>query len=73
MLGTTPEAVNSALKRARATVDNYLADSSSSGSSGTGSRRPARQPDTAAEHRLVRKGGGGAGSPTPWNAPTWTP
>src|SRR6202161_4389882 len=49
MLGTTQEAVNSALKRARATVDNHLADS---GSSGTGSRRPARQPDTAAEYRL---------------------
>src|SRR3984885_12994137 len=38
MLGTTEEAVNSALKRARATVDNHLADASS----GTGSRRPAR-------------------------------
>jgi RNA polymerase sigma-70 factor (TIGR02960 family) len=50
MLGTTQEAVNSALKRARATVDNHLADSSS-----TGSRRPARQPDTAAEHRLVAR------------------
>ncbi len=64
MLGTTQEAVNSALKRARATVDNHLADSSSTGSgssgtgtgsSGTGSRRPARQPDTAAEHRLVAR------------------
>jgi RNA polymerase sigma-70 factor (TIGR02960 family) len=66
MLGTTQEAVNSALKRARATVDNHLADSGStgstgnsgssgSGSSGTGSRRPARQPDTAAEHRLVAR------------------
>ena len=58
MLGTTQEAVNSALKRARATVDNHLADSSSSGSSGgsssTGSRRPARQPDTA-EHRLAAR------------------
>ena len=53
MLGTTPEAVNSALKRARATVDNHLADSSSTGSSG--SRRPARQPGTAAEHRLVAR------------------
>src|SRR5271154_4725000 len=41
MLDTTQEAVNSALKRARATVDNHLADSSSTGS-GTGSRRPAR-------------------------------
>jgi RNA polymerase sigma-70 factor (TIGR02960 family) len=51
MLDTTPEAVNSALKRARATVDNHLADSGSSGSS-TGSRRPPRHPDTAAEHRL---------------------
>jgi RNA polymerase sigma-70 factor (TIGR02960 family) len=66
MLGTTQEAVNSALKRARATVDNHLADSGSTGStgnsgssgsggSGTGSRRPARQPDTAAEHRLVAR------------------
>jgi RNA polymerase sigma-70 factor (TIGR02960 family) len=52
MLGTTQEAVNSALKRARATVDNHLADSSSTGG---GSRRPARQPDTAAEHRLVAR------------------
>jgi RNA polymerase sigma factor (sigma-70 family) len=77
MLGTTPEAVNSALKRARATVDNHLADTSSTGtgtgstgnsgtgssgtgssgtgSRGTGSRRPARQPGTAAEHRLVAR------------------
>jgi hypothetical protein len=68
MLDTTQEAVNSALKRARATVDNHLADSSSTGStgggsgtgstgggSGTGSRRPARQPDTAVEHRLVAR------------------
>ena len=53
MLDTTQESVNSALKRARATVDNHLADSGSS--SGTGSRRPARQPDTAAEHRLVAR------------------
>jgi RNA polymerase sigma-70 factor (TIGR02960 family) len=52
MLGTTQEAVNSALKRARATVDNHLADS---GSSGTGSRRPERQPDAAVEHRLVAR------------------
>jgi RNA polymerase sigma-70 factor (TIGR02960 family) len=50
MLGTTSEAVNSALKRARATVDDRLA-----GSSGTGIRRPARQPGTAAEHRLVAR------------------
>ena len=50
MLDSTQEAVTSALKRARATVDNHLADSSS-----TGSRRPARQPDTAAEHRLVAR------------------
>ncbi|MFF2519880.1 sigma factor-like helix-turn-helix DNA-binding protein [Streptomyces sp. NPDC058086] len=60
MLDTTQEAVSSALKRARATVDSHLAessstDSSSTGSSGTGSRRPARQPDTAAEHRLVAR------------------
>src|SRR6201996_2208797 len=48
MLDATQESVQSALKRARATVDGHLADSSS-----TGSRRPARQPDTAAEHRLV--------------------
>ncbi|HEY4460964.1 MAG TPA: sigma-70 family RNA polymerase sigma factor [Pseudonocardiaceae bacterium] len=44
MLDATRESVNSALKRARATVDNHLAES--------GGRR-ARQPDTAAEHRLV--------------------
>jgi RNA polymerase sigma-70 factor (ECF subfamily) len=58
MLDTTQDSVNSALKRARATVDDHLADSSStggSGSSGTGSRTPARQPDTAAEHRLVAR------------------
>jgi RNA polymerase sigma-70 factor (TIGR02960 family) len=50
MLDATQESVQSALKRARATVDNHLADSSSGGS-----RRPARQPDTAAEHRLVAR------------------
>ncbi|WP_406439401.1 RNA polymerase subunit sigma-70 [Streptomyces sp. NBC_01613] len=59
MLDATQESVQSALKRARATVDNHLADSrstgSSTGSSGTGNRRPARQPDTAAEHRLVAR------------------
>ena len=50
MLGTTQEAVSSALKRARATVDNHLADS------GRGGRRgSARQPDTAAEHRLAAR------------------
>ncbi|MGF6884295.1 RNA polymerase sigma-70 factor (TIGR02960 family) [Nocardia sp. GAS34] len=48
MLDATQESVHSALKRARATVDNHLADSS-----GTGG--PARQPDTAAEHRLVAR------------------
>ena len=46
MLDATQESVQSALKRARATVDSHLADSSS---------RPARQPDTAAEHRLVAR------------------
>src|SRR5580765_6757050 len=40
MLDATQESVQSALKRARATVDSHLADS--------GSSRPARQPDTAA-------------------------
>ena len=50
MLGTTQESVQSALKRARATVDGHAADSS-----GAGSRRPARRPDTAAEHRLVAR------------------
>jgi RNA polymerase sigma-70 factor (TIGR02960 family) len=52
MIGTTQEAVSSALKRARATVDSHLADS---GSGGTGGRRPAGRPDTAAEHRLVAR------------------
>ena len=46
MLDATQESVQSALKRARATVDSHLADPS---------RRPARQPDTAAEHRLVAR------------------
>ncbi|MFC1401875.1 MULTISPECIES: RNA polymerase subunit sigma-70 [Streptacidiphilus] len=60
MLDTTQEAVSSALKRARATVDNHLAGSGSpdgagSSGSGTGSRRPAPQPDSAAEHRLVAR------------------
>jgi RNA polymerase sigma-70 factor (ECF subfamily) len=47
MLDTTQESVQSALKRARATVDDHLA--------GSGSGRPARQPGTAAEHRLVAR------------------
>jgi RNA polymerase sigma-70 factor (TIGR02960 family) len=56
MLDTTQEAVSSALKRARATVDNHLAESGTNGDgTGTGSRGPARQPDTAAEHRLVAR------------------
>jgi len=46
MLDATQESVQSALKRARATVDNHLADSGS---------RPARHPDTAAEHRLAAR------------------
>ncbi|MCD9877093.1 sigma-70 family RNA polymerase sigma factor [Streptomyces guryensis] len=50
ILDATQESVQSALKRARATVDTHLADSSS-----TGSRRPAPQPDTAAKHRLVAR------------------
>ncbi|NUP41860.1 MAG: sigma-70 family RNA polymerase sigma factor [Streptomyces sp.] len=49
MLGTTREAVNSALKRARTTVDDHLADS------GAGSRGPAGRPDPAAEHRIVAR------------------
>jgi len=53
MLDATQESVQSALKRARATVDDHLADSSGTGSSGTG--KPARQPGTAAEHRLVAR------------------
>src|SRR5690242_14359566 len=57
MLGTTQEAVTSALKRARATVDNHLAGTGTGSGSGTGAgrRRPARRPDTAAEHRLVAR------------------
>ncbi|WP_198347312.1 sigma-70 family RNA polymerase sigma factor [Nocardia terrae] len=46
MLDATAESVQSALKRARATVDDHLA--------GTG-RPLARRPDTAAEHRLVAR------------------
>jgi RNA polymerase sigma-70 factor (TIGR02960 family) len=44
MLDATQESVQSALKRARAAVDNYLAHSGS---------RPARQPDTTSERHLV--------------------
>ncbi|MEZ0111052.1 RNA polymerase sigma factor (sigma-70 family) [Catenulispora sp. EB89] len=67
MLDTTQEAVSSALKRARATVDNHLADSGGldghSDPDGLGSpdnpgapgHRPARKPDSAAEHRLVAR------------------
>ena len=58
LLDTTTEAVSSALKRARATVDSHLADSNGTGTgsgSDVGSRRTARQPDTAAEHRLVAR------------------
>jgi RNA polymerase sigma-70 factor (TIGR02960 family) len=62
MLDTTQEGVTSALKRARATVDHHLADSGSTGGgstdssgSGTGGRRPARQPDAAAENRIVAR------------------
>ena len=45
MLDATQESVQSALKRARATVDSHLADS--------GSSRPAGQPDTTAERHLA--------------------
>ena len=44
MLDATQDSVQSALKRARATVDSHLADSGS---------RPVRQPDTTAERQLV--------------------
>ncbi|WP_196814424.1 sigma-70 family RNA polymerase sigma factor [Nocardia sp. BMG111209] len=47
MLDATSESVHSALKRARAAVDDHLADS--------GGRATARRPDTAAEHRLVAR------------------
>ncbi|WP_199742682.1 RNA polymerase subunit sigma-70 [Nocardia stercoris] len=45
MLDTTQDSVQSALKRARATVDDHLA----------GSGRPARRADSAAEQRLVAR------------------
>jgi RNA polymerase sigma-70 factor (ECF subfamily) len=45
ILDATQESVQSALKRARATVDDYLADS--------GSSRPARQPGSTTERHLV--------------------
>jgi RNA polymerase sigma-70 factor (TIGR02960 family) len=55
MLDTTQESVQSALKRARATVDSHLADSGNGGTGGSGNRRPARRLDTAAEQRLVAR------------------
>ena len=47
MLDATQESVQSALKRARTTVDKYLADQ--------GSSRPAYHPDTATEQHLVAR------------------
>lgn len=60
MLDATQESVQSALKRARATIDAHLGDTDpgSSGSSGRSNgtrRKPARRLDTAAEHRLVAR------------------
>jgi RNA polymerase sigma-70 factor (TIGR02960 family) len=52
MLDATQESVQSALKRARATVDNHLTDS---GLADSGRSRPASRPDTAAEHQLVAR------------------
>ena len=67
MLDATQESVQSALKRARATVDNHLADSSSTGSgSGTSSIRPDASPAPPPNT------GSSPGSPTPSNAPTST-
>jgi len=51
MLDTTHEGVTSALKRARATIDNHLAGSP--GRPGSASDGPAPRADTAAEQRLV--------------------
>jgi len=47
MLESTQESVQSALKRARATVDGHLADS--------GRAKPPHQPDTTADHKLVAR------------------
>ena len=47
MLESTQESVQSALKRARPTVDGHLADS--------GRAKPPRQPDTTADHKLVAR------------------
>ncbi|MEY9928486.1 RNA polymerase sigma factor (sigma-70 family) [Catenulispora sp. GP43] len=64
MLDTTQESVQSALKRARATVDSHLAESSGGsggrggsggGSGSSGGGRPSRHLDTAAERRLVAR------------------
>ncbi|HXR72013.1 sigma factor-like helix-turn-helix DNA-binding protein, partial [Actinocrinis sp.] len=52
MLETTQESVHSALKRARATVDNHL---TGTGSTDVGGSRTTRQSDTAAERRLVAR------------------
>ena len=55
MLDATQESVQSALKRARTTVDNHLADSSRTGGGAVDGRRPVRLPDAAAERRLVAR------------------
>ncbi len=54
ILETTQESVHSALKRARATVDNHLTDANSTDPRASNGRT-ARHPDTAAEHRLVAR------------------
>jgi RNA polymerase sigma-70 factor (ECF subfamily) len=57
MLDTTRESVQSALKRARATIEGHLTGPGSDGGDrSNGSRSPAGRPDTtAAEHRLVAR------------------
>jgi RNA polymerase sigma-70 factor (TIGR02960 family) len=55
MLDTTQEGVSSALKRARATVDDHLAQSGSAVGGGTGGRGPVRESDTAAERRIAAR------------------
>jgi RNA polymerase sigma-70 factor (TIGR02960 family) len=56
MLETTQEAVNSALKRARATVEDHLADSGRTSDRTTDrGHRPTRRSGPAAEHRLVAR------------------
>ena len=68
MLDATEESVSSALKRARATIDGRLADTSNGGGKGEAQGAGLRADSTTPPNN-----GSSPASPMPWNALTWTP